>query len=88
MHDRLSTLHDAMNDSADDDRPDKATLEPTTFKVQTAIKNQASIICTQNGTTLSSFLRWCCIRLVGDYLPIGNVQIQDDDIQHSKIKDK
>lgn len=66
--DRLSTVHDAIQESILDAREGEE-LKPSSYKIQPSVKEKAEQICEQNGTSLSAFMRWCCILLVEDYHP-------------------
>ena len=66
----LSTVHDAVREAVAEPRPTgqvETKMQPATFKVKDSTKLTAAQICENNGTSLSAFLRWCCILLVRDY---------------------
>ena len=68
MIDKLSTVHDAVRESILDNRGEEE-LKPATYKIQPDLKDKTVAILSENGTTLSAFLRWCCTLLVQDYNP-------------------
>jgi hypothetical protein len=75
LNDTLSTVHDAIRESSLEVRKPEEVLAVASYKIDKKTQEAAAQICETNGTSLSSFLRWCCKLLVNDYkggdLPVG-----------------
>ena len=67
QEDKLSTVHDAVNQASIDLTPENPAMVVATFKIHQDDKDSAQDICVRNGTTLSSYLRQCCKKLISDY---------------------
>lgn len=62
-----TNVHDALRDAAVKER-DRVAFVNANFKIHPIKKELAEEICSQHGTTLSSFLRECIEGLVTDYM--------------------
>lgn len=63
----LVTVHKALQEAVVEkfNPTDNVTQ---TFRINKELKDQCDQICEQNGTTISAFLRMCCMGLVVDYV--------------------
>lgn len=65
MTDVLRTVHDAV--IAATDNPEEPAFVTATVKLPSDTKALAMEILEKQGTTLSAFMRECCVALVKDY---------------------
>lgn len=74
----LKTLHEVLaesrfdppgaeNPQEDGEQGKEAPMRCGSYRVETDIKAMAEMICKQNGSSLSAFLRRCCQTLVLEY---------------------
>lgn len=70
MENKLTTVHDAVNDAKFAPSPVENDPKTTVFAVRMPkhLKEQAEFFCERNSTTLAEFLRQCCTGLVNDYV--------------------
>jgi hypothetical protein len=61
----LSSVHEALHNAS---MADAAPGDPVSFRLDPDVKEQVSAICYHHGTTLSEFVRQCCLSLVSDYM--------------------
>jgi hypothetical protein len=61
----LSTVHTALLRAQE--KSQQLILVNASYKINPEIKNMAEVICQQNGTTLSEFVRQSIECLVADY---------------------
>lgn len=66
MDQKLTNVHEALADAVQEDQGGQPMVHKT-FRIQESIYDEAAEICQRHGTTMSSFLRHCCIGLVRDY---------------------
>lgn len=64
----LTSVHQALQAAAQEDRKNQAPLVPVSLKAHSDTKEVCEKICKSNGTTLSSFLRKCMEGLAQDYV--------------------
>lgn len=61
----LTSVHEALNNAVHASKP--LPGKPTSFRLEDEVKLEAMAICVRHGTSLSEYLRQCCIALVNDY---------------------
>lgn len=61
----LTSVHEALNNAVFADAPKK--IKMLSFRLEDELADEIFDICERHGTTLSEFLRQCCMGLANDY---------------------
>lgn len=66
-HDKpLTSVHEALTNAVHATKAEKSG-KPISFRLEPEVKGRVIALCEAQGTTLSEFLRQCCLGLVSDY---------------------